>query len=142
MTFLTRDMLAENPPVLREEIVPVMWQDAAGAVHRAQVRVMELTVAEKTTFESQAGILAASSPNDEDVDQAARLIRQCLVIASARDESRQPIWTYDDIEYLSGLGSGLIEPIVNAASRLSNFTEKDLAELGKNSAATGDESSS
>lgn len=59
--------------------------------------------------------------------------RAMLVVATARTEEGGPMFGAKDIDRVSGLPAGLIEPIVEAALRVNGFTAKDVEALEGNS---------
>lgn len=127
--FLTAEYLQENAPQLGSEIVDVTWTDQNGQQHQAKVNVIEMTVAEKSRFEK-------SYDSESEEDQ----FRERLVIAVSHDGERKPIFSEEHLAFLSGIGSGIVEPIIKAASKL-NGSPESLEETGKNSETTSDSSS-
>lgn len=101
-----------------------------------------MSVSDRSLFESVL-VREATDQVDEGADDATLRIRQACVVACARErveiqgrQTLQPIWTIADLDLIAGYGSGLIEPIVNAAQRLNKISDVDIEELAKNSEPT------
>lgn len=127
---LSKDLLQQHAPRLSEETVTVRWTDQDGQRQSAQVLVVEMTVADRTRFDQMVVEHAGESAD------SAEGIRQALAIICARTPDREPIWSPEDFETVSGYGSGFVEPIVNAAQRLNGVSDNDIEELAKNSSET------
>ena len=110
--MLTRDEFFARVPEVKTEDVEVPGM--------GMVRVRMLTAGERDRLE-----VASQGKGKEGV-------RARVVVASAVAEDGSPLFTYADVDRLSGLPAYVIEPIVNAAVRLNAMAPGDIENLEKN----------
>ncbi|HCS53289.1 hypothetical protein [Rubinisphaera sp.] len=140
---LSRAVLVAAVGVLQKERVVINIAQPDGSKQQYEVFMCELTARDKTEYE-MAMMDDPHRPWDtlDKEEQDARLeirsqeIRERTVIACARDAEGNRLFTYDDIDFVGGMGNSIVEPMVLAAKRVNAGADKSLETLGKNSEAT------
>ena len=100
----------------KREDVP-MPEFGEGAV----IPVWAMTARERTAFERQF-----ANANGKTVDARVQEFRERLLVACCRNDDGSPMFTADDVQALGGKDAAVIERLVNAAQRLSGFTQQDI----------------
>jgi hypothetical protein len=126
MTLLGRDQILSGAPLAFQEVEVPEWGGA--------VRVREMTAGERDAFD------ALLLDGDQHLD--LRNYRAKLVAATACDEEGKLLFGQGDVEALTGLGTGAMDRLFEAAATLNHLTSGDIEALGKVFAARGGASSS
>jgi len=100
----------------KREDVP-MPEFGEGAV----IPVWAMTARERTTFERQF-----ATSNGKTVDARLQEFRERLLVASCRTDDGQPMFTLEDVAAIGSKDAAIVERLVNAAQRLSGFTQQDI----------------
>ena len=100
----------------KREDVP-MPEFGEGAV----IPVWAMTARERTAFERQF-----ATSNGKTVDARLQEFRERLLVASCRTDDGQPMFTLEDVAAIGSKDAAIVERLVNAAQRLSGFTQQDI----------------
>lgn len=87
----------------------------------AVIPVWAMTARERTTFERQF-----ATSNGKTVDARLQEFRERLLVASCRTDDGQPMFTLEDVAAIGSKDAAIVERLVNAAQRLSGFTQQDI----------------
>ena len=97
------------------------------------VTVQGMTARERSEYDAQFR-LPSGKPNKKKQLQG----RQLLLIACCVDENGEHLFTASDADQLGNLPASVVEPLVDAALRVSGMTAADVEDTAKNSDETDD----
>lgn len=92
------------------------------------IPVRQFSGAEKTAFE----LSLSNSKTGEPIPLRRKQLRERLVIAYCRDENNLSVFGEEDIALIAQWPAPIVDRILTAGNRLSEFTESDIAELSGN----------
>lgn len=116
--FLTRESFSKAVPRPYEDIeVPELG---------GTVRVLGLTVAERSRFEMDCAV-------GKGAKKEMREVREKLLVLSLADGSNTRLLQDEDRGSLGNLPAAVLERLFDAARRLSGMTKADVEELGNDS---------
>lgn len=130
--FLSKDQII----ALDDRVFENIWVERWGTF----VRMKGLTAAQRDRYE--ASLVKESGQGKKKVtswqleNARARLVSLCLC-----DESGNRMFNDNEVQILSNKAADAIEPLFDAARRLSGMTEEDVEELLGNSETSQDEGS-
>lgn len=127
MGLLTREAILAAQDLGGEDVAVPEWGGT--------VRVRTMTGTERDQFETVVMQAKGATPG------TAVNIRAWLAALTVCDADGTALFTVADVEALGRKSAAALERVFAAASRLNALTDRDVAELGKDSAATPSASS-
>lgn len=127
MTLLTREAILAAQDLGGEEVAVPEWGGT--------VRVRMMTGTERDQFET-AVMRAKEAAAGEEVN-----LRAMLAALTLCDAEGQALFSVADVAALGRKSAAALERVFSVASRLNAMTDRDVADLGKDSAATPSASS-
>lgn len=122
--FATRELLLAPRPIPHEDVnIPELG---------VTVRVRGMSVSQRSRFE------ASYESSGKTPQERIQTFRERLLAACCVGEDGKPLFEPGDVKAIGELDCSIVEPLVDAASRLCGFTSKDVASLVKNSEGTTD----
>lgn len=122
----TADEFLNSPAMARQKMDVPVPELGEGKV----IPIWGMTPKERTEFESKK----ASLPKSQQA-QAAKQIRERILVECCRNDDGVQLFTADQISALSERRGDVVERLVNVALELSGFNEDDLDALVKKSDA-------
>lgn len=126
---LTRDLVASVPDVSETPLVKVMvpeWAPPAYSLDDAFVYVKKMSSAERDAFES-----SLVKRKGKKVEQDNSNFRARLAVATCCDETRQPIFSINDLKMLGERDPAPLVRISEEAVKLNKLSVEDDEELEK-----------
>ena len=111
-----RDRLRNVKPFSSEVVVVPEWNDE-------RIEVRSMTLGRKLQMASNA--VGADGEPDE-----SRLLQEIVIACCFDPDSGDPLFTEDDLDWLSGQNAAAIERLSTTATRISGFTA-DAVDEGK-----------
>lgn len=101
------------------------------------VYIPQKTVAEQNEFEAMLRKRAKG-----DIEAAADVVKQMMLIKGCVDAAGVPIWSERDIGDIAQYPIPMVEGIIKAIRAVNDYSDSDIEEMAKNVGATADGDSS
>lgn len=135
--YLGRDAILRATTLKTEEVRVPEWMDPESGAD--VVLVQELRGRERDEFEVSMVVEPAVGKAYRDVrNLRAKLVARCVV----DPDTREPVFTRDDVAALGELSGAALERVYAAAVKLCGLSDQDVEELEKNSGTARDGGSS
>jgi hypothetical protein len=126
--MLLRDLILTQDDLRYEPVTIPEWRDAEGKPVTVLVRT--LTSAERDQFEEESLVKKGKTR-----ELSLKHIRARLVVLTACNPDKSPLFQPTDTLVLSGKNSAALDKLFEVAQRLSGLKGEDVEALAKNSAS-------
>ena len=126
-SYLTRDAILRADNLKTEEVKVPEWIDPETGAEA--VLVQELRGRDRDEWEASLTVQRGGQMVPDTANMRAKLAARCIV----DPDSRQPLFTQQDVAALGELSAGALDRVFDVAARLSGLNQNALEELAKNS---------
>jgi hypothetical protein len=127
-SYLTRDAILRADNLKTEEVHVPEWSDPASGSDVVLVR--ELRGRERDEWEASLAVQRGRQMVPDVANMRAKLAARCII----DPDSREPLFTQQDVAALGELSAAALDRVFEVASRLSGLGDSAVEEKAKNSA--------
>jgi len=126
-SFLGRDAILRATALKTEEVRVPEWMDPGSGADA--VLVQELTGLGRDEWEASLAVQRGGTWVRDVANMRAKLVARCVV----DPDTREPLFTQQDVHALGGLSAAALDRVADAAYRLSGLNEAAVEDAAKNS---------